>query len=93
MKTPAFLELRTANSLAPVHIGAASCDAETGIGRVFSGALSERFLGELIPLVGRQILSQVETIAVLTARVLLAPHLANRRVIFWVENDAIRYGS
>ena len=62
-------------------IGAVVFDSETGIGRVFGGFFTARLLGKLLPLVGRQIISQVELIAVLSARVLLAPALTRRRVI------------
>ena len=99
------LELRAADSRKPVHIftdgafedsvaglGAVVFDAEYGWGRVLGGRLSESLLKKLLPLVGKQVISQVELIAALSVRMNLAKELAGRRVIIWLDNEAARFG-
>ena len=73
-------------------IGAVVFDTESGLGRVFGGRLSTSLLHKLLPLVGKQIISQVELIAALSVRMLLSKELAHRRVIIWLDNEAARYG-
>ena len=70
------------------RIGTVSYDAETGIGRVFSGALSKRVLTE-----GWTANHQPGRNHCCThGPCPVGPHLANRREVLWVENEAIRNG-
>ena len=66
-------------------------DTATGEKKVFSGEVPSALLRRWEQLVGEQLICQIELYAMVALRWMLKDTLANRRTIWWVDNEAARF--
>ena len=72
-------------------LGAVMVDTATGEKKVFSGEVPSALLRRWEQLVGEQLICQIELYAMVALHWMLKDTLANRRTIWWVDNEAARF--
>eukprot|EP00435_Cladocopium_sp_Y103_P058430 s153_g20.t1 len=74
-------------------IGAVVVDTASNERSVFSGRVPQCLIEKWRHLVGEQLICQIELYAMVALRWSLALKLKDRRVIWWVDNEAARYAT
>ena len=73
-------------------VGAVVLDTASDSGRVFQGVIPEHILRPWKKDAGDHLICQIELFAVVAIRLALRDLLKRRRVIFWIDNEAARFG-
>ena len=73
-------------------MGAVVIDTVTGSTRVFEGKLPRPILEHWLKVVGQQIICQIELLVVVLIRRLCREEFLGRRLIFFIDNEAARFG-
>ena len=79
-----------ASGIMEANIGALVVDTATGVRKVFDGKVPQKVLDLWSSTVGLQLITQIELWPVLSCMFVASSICRNRRVVFYIDNDAAR---